>query len=50
MSTYVVPQMEFVWYNFDMETSAELKKSEKTEKKQKKGMTAQTEAFKGIQK
>ena len=42
MSTYVVPQMEFVWYNFDMETSAELKKSEKTEKKQKKGMTAQT--------
>ena len=34
--------MEFVWYNFDMETSAELKKSEKTEKKEKKGMTAQT--------
>ena len=34
--------MEFVWYNFDMEMSAELKKSEKTEKKQKKGMTAQT--------
>ena len=42
MSTYVVPQMEFVWYNFGMETSAELKKPEKTEKKQKKGMTAQT--------